>query len=116
MILKNKSDFAKQLNGREYLNEISKEETQKAKELGLVIVFGYSDDNAEFRGAINDEIGCFNGGKIFEKNGKYINALWCKSEFTWTYDTNIPHLTFDIFDNGEKYCKGIIFDKKDLDS
>ena len=28
-----------------------------AKELGFVVVFGYSDDNAELRGAIDDEIG-----------------------------------------------------------
>ena len=41
-------EFAKMLDGREYLHEITKEEEALAKELGFVVVFGYSDDNAEF--------------------------------------------------------------------
>ena len=51
-------EFANKLNGRTYLNEITKEEEKIAKELGYVIVFGYSDDNTEFKGAIDDEIDC----------------------------------------------------------
>ena len=45
---------------------------------------------------------------------KYIDAVWCEGEFTWTYNTNIPHATFDIFDDEEKYCKGIVFELKDM--
>lgn len=50
-------EFAKMLDGREYGGEITKEEEALAKELGFVVVFGYSDDNAELRGAIDDETG-----------------------------------------------------------
>ena len=104
------NDIAAMLNGRKYGYELTDTEEQEIADLGYVVVFGYSDDNAEFRGAIDDEIGCFNGGKVYENNGYYINALWCKNEFTWSYDTNIPHATFCIYDEDEKYCKGIVFD------
>ena len=51
-------EFANRLSGREYMSEISAEEEREAREKGLVIVFGYSDDCIEFRGAIDDELGC----------------------------------------------------------
>ncbi len=103
-------EFAEGLNGREYGNEITPFEEKRAKELGFVIVFGYSDDNAEFRGDYDDEIGCYNGGRVYEKDGKYVDAVWCEGEYCWTYETNIPHATFDIYEDGEKYCKGIVFE------
>ncbi|UZW13216.1 hypothetical protein OSC52_15370 [Clostridium pasteurianum] len=126
-------EFAIGLTGREYGQEITKDEEKLAKELGLVVVFGYSDDNAEFRGAIYDEAGCYGGGEIFinkdglieececdckyfklaKEKAKVIRAIWDK-EYCWKYETNIPHAEFEIFDDGEKFCKGIVFDIKDL--
>lgn len=96
-------EFAEGLNGREYGNEITPFEEQRAKELGFVVVFGYSDDNAEFRGAYDEEIGCYDGGRVYEDADKYIDAVWCDGEYSWTYKTNIPHATFDIYEDGEKY-------------
>ena len=107
-------ELANKLNGREYGYEIDKLIAEEAKKYGFVIVHGASDDLAEFRGAIDDEINCYNGGRIFERGNKYIDAVWCKGEYAWSYLTNIPHVDFDIYENGEKYCKGIIFDIKDL--
>lgn len=107
-------EFASGLNGREIGNEMTSFEEQRAKELGFVVVFGYSDDCAEFRGAYYEEIGCYDGGKVFKCGGKYIDAVWGKGEFDWTYDTNIPHATFDIFEDGEKHCKGIVFELKEM--
>ncbi|MEF9952223.1 MAG: hypothetical protein RR782_02885 [Clostridium sp.] len=130
-------EFAIGLTGREYGHELGKEEEQYAKELGFVIVFGYSDDNAEFRGAIDDEVGCYNGGNIYiDKNGVFeececnckhskaakqktrvIKAIYgghYESEYSWEYKTDIPHATFDIFEGDQKYCKGIVFDIKEL--
>ena len=109
-------EFAEGLNGREYLNEITSIEAQRAKELGFVVVFGYSDDNAEFCGAIDDEIDCYNGGVIVEQSGKYIKAIWCEGDYAWTYETNIPHATCDSYDEGEKYCKGIVFEMVGADN
>jgi hypothetical protein len=59
------TQLAEQLNNCEYRSEVSDEIAKIAKEHNLVIVFGYSDDNMEFRGAIYDEIGCWGGGKAF---------------------------------------------------
>ena len=58
-------ELAKKLHGNEYENEISKELAKEAKENNLVVVFGYSDDNMEFRGAIYDEIDCDEGGVTY---------------------------------------------------
>ena len=107
-------EFAKILNGREYGLEMTPAEERQAEELGLVVVFGYSDDNAEFRGAIYDEIGCYDGGRVFERGDKYIDAKWCDGEYSWMYDTNIPHAVFDIYEDGEKFCRGIVFKESEV--
>lgn len=106
-------EFAKMLDGREYGGEITKEEEALAKELGFVVVFGYSDDNAELRGAIDDEIGCFDGGVLEHDDlpgGIY--ADWCPEDMdcSWAYGTSIPHETFNIYEHGELYCVGIVCD------
>ena len=33
---------------------------------------------------------------------------------TWCYKTDIPHETFMIYDDGEPYCRGIVFSIEDL--
>lgn len=53
--------LANQIGGREYGNEISRSECQIAKDSGLLVVFGYSDDNVELRGVVNDEISAWEG-------------------------------------------------------
>lgn len=57
-------EFAAKLTGREMDAEITKAEELEAEQNGLVVVYGFSDDLVEFRGAIDDEVGCYNGGKI----------------------------------------------------
>lgn len=104
-------DFAEMLNGRRYGDEMLPSEIAQARELGFTVVFGYSDDCVEFRGDYTDEIDCFNGGRVYEDGDKYIDAVWCDGEYSWTYKTNIPHATFDIYEDGEKYCRGIVFEK-----
>lgn len=129
-------EFADGLSGREYREEITPGEEKLAKELGFVVVFGYSDDNVEFCGAINDEVGCYEGRTILlDADGifetecnpdecsllrrhlnqcKTIDAIWDTEGYSWTYQTDIPHETFDIFEDGEKYCRGIVFDLKEV--
>ena len=120
-------DLAARLNGREYLNEIMPEEEKEAESNGLVAVFGYSDDNVELAGAISDEIGAFDGVVFYvDKDGNYcvwesdapnrIQAVWCapESEAAWTFKTDIPHETFNIYEDGELFCIGIVFAMTDL--
>ena len=134
-------ELAAKLNGREYCREITDEEVRQAKEAGLVVVFGASDDLIEFRGAIRDEGDCYDGGTVlidtkgvlpswdsaseseetaqeyFERKAKArtITALWAKEPgYTWTYKTDIPHETFEIVEDGEPYCRGIVFNIGDI--
>lgn len=118
-------EFANILDGREYARSVfSKEEIKAAKEKGFVIVTGASDDLIEFRGAIEDEGDCFEGGNVyFTKDGvKYeeqaanvIKVLWCKETdnygtiIPWTYETDISHETFDVIRDGRVYCRGMVF-------
>ena len=132
-----KEQLAERLNGREYTKEITKNEEKEAAESGLVVVFGSSDDLIEFRGAIHDEQGACAGGDFFFSNAgelfdgdheeccKYktkareeakhkITAIWASDDYSWIYETKIPHSTFDIMEDGEKYCCGIVFSLQDI--
>jgi len=123
--------FAARLNGREYSEEITREEAAEAKAANLVVVFGYSDDGTEFRGAIRDEAGL--GDIHLTRKGEILNqeqleALELLSAIIpeiprrtihakfhpHTYTTDIPHATFDIMEEGELFCRGIVFSITDL--
>ena len=113
-------DFAAKIGGGEYRTWEKEADISYAKENGIVIVFGASDDLMEFSGAIRAEVDCYEGTTIyFDKEGKmisysvdpslkYITAIW-DGEYPWTYDTNIPHESFDIVEDGEVYCRGMVF-------
>lgn len=120
-------EFAQVLDSRQYgYPQFTKEELEIAKENGFVIVCGASDDLMEFYGAITDEGDCFDGGTVWFNRERVtdgpittaercIEALWCKEDdITWTYKTDIPHETFMIYEDDEKYCRGIVFDIKNV--
>lgn len=145
----NAEQLAQKMNGREYGEEITKEECREAKEAGLVVVFGASDDLMEFRGAIYDELGAWGGttaivtldGHLLcepdedaemtyrewnerqrhESSGAAkIEALWCAEKDSegrnvcWTFKTQIPHHEFFIFEDGQTFCRGIVFALTDV--
>ena len=123
-----KEQMAERLNGREYRNELTGLDTDQAKENNLVIVYGASDDLMEFEGAISEEFGteayfdkegnqlercdddCMHSQRAFEKANK-IEADYTNEG--WRYKTEIPHATFDIMEDGELYCRGIVFSLND---
>lgn len=137
-----KEAMAARLNGREIGDERDGGVGATAKDAGLVIVFGASDDLMELEGAINDEFGCFAGRTAMidrvgllgkrpdvdasdeeletwlarKKAAAQIKAIWCPKDdagniwTSWAYETDIPHATFDILDDGEIYCRGIVFE------
>ena len=132
-------ELAAKLNGREYRREITDEEARQAKEAGLVVVFGASDDLIEFRGAIRDEGGApgdvlidtkgvlpswdsaseseESAQEYFERKAKSrtVEARFAEeSNYTWIYKTDIPHETFEIVEDGEPYCRGIVFNIGDI--
>lgn len=112
----------------------------QAKALGLVIVYGVSDDLVEFDGAFRDQVGRYDGGTVLvdsqgvldrdqvdddddeaitaytlrSKSARRIEALWGQNGFDWSYETDIPHATFEIMEGAEPYCRGIVFAVADL--
>ncbi len=134
-----KEQLATLLNGREYPLEMHDLEGQ-AKADGLIVIFGASDDLMEFRGAVHDEMGAYEGTTALvdaegllpsreeikdddelerffhrRKTARKIKALWCAGpDYSWTYETDIPHAEFDIVEDGDKYCRGIVLALADL--
>lgn len=130
-------EFAEKLSGRMYETpQFTREELEEAKANGFVIITGASDDLMEIDGAICDEAGVWNGGIVhikcvFDEDGKIIGgtlidgwngrsdvfsveAKWDEGRdeygniIAWTYETSVQHETFDIIDNGQIYCRGIV--------
>ena len=121
------------LNGRQYGSEITDEEQRAAADAGLVVVFGYSDDNVELRGAIDAEVPAYNGTIVrldgsdvlendcesescphFERaiaRAPFFRARWCAPDATaaWTFDVRWPHSTFTVFEDSEPFCVGVVF-------
>lgn len=142
IILTSVKEFAEMLNGREIGEEITPDEVKLAKENNIVVVYGASDDLMEFEGAIYDELDAWEGTiarvskegilkppcednpecckfkcVYFKKswsNAKTIKAVWGENNISWTYETEIPHETFDIMEDGEVYCRGIVFSMDNL--
>lgn len=134
-----KEYLATWLNGREYGDEMLCAEEEQAQKSGLVVVFGASDDLIELRGAIDDEDGsrhgkehyvtrkglfeahdvdscecAFCGYKDAKSNAAVIKAIWGQGDYSWQYETTIPHATFEIMEDGKGYCRGIVFSINDL--
>lgn len=106
-----------------------------------LVVFGASDDLMELRGAIYDEFGSevyilnkkviqlddnFRGDmdnqieflrkyikeKIYTIDSLYGNFT---DDISWTYKTDIPHAKFNVLEDGEVYCEGIVFSLDEME-
>lgn len=135
----NKTSFAKMLNGRQKNEEMSMIDNEVAENLGLVVVFGWSDDLIEFRGNVAGEYGTWKSASVWISNKleitqdidkaiswRYekhqIDAIWCpvkdgESEpyASWFIDCeSLNTASFDIMDGDKLYCRGIVFDYEDL--
>lgn len=130
-------EVAEMMNNNEYGAELSKEQEKLLKFEGIVVLFGAGDDLAELRGAIDDEVGAYDGVVLyFDEEGKLLNNAYDIEELndiakpnglksirvitdyreypTFRYETDIPHEKFNIVEDGNIYCEGICFYFKDL--
>lgn len=136
----NAIELANELNGTEYPFRPTRDIIQKAIDNNLVIVYGASDDLMELEGAIVEEVDASGGGivRVYKSgvlgsrddldtdedleawlqnksNSKTIEAKWCETEeYSWTYQTDIPHSVFDIVEGSEKYCRALVFSVDDI--
>lgn len=114
---------------------------EKAEAAQLVIVYATGDDRIELRGAITSTAHRFEGGEVhFDTAGALplyddidasdeteardyfnrkrlavlIEAHWrfCPP-YDWTFETAVPHSTFDMWDDDTPTCKGIVFSLAD---
>ena len=124
-------DIAKMLDGNDYPT-INRVVLNLAKENGIVVCYGSSDDLIELDGAIRDEDGCFDGGVVYLNQSGFvkeeseathkIKVFWwgdCDGErkdyhATWEYETDIPHDTFRVYEDDNVYCIGMVFYLEDL--
>lgn len=130
-------EVARIMNNNEYGDEITKEQEEILKAEGIVVLFGASDDLSELRGAINDEVGAYDGVVLyFDEEGKLLNNAYDADELNdlakpyglknikvianyreypvFRYETEIQHEKFNIIEDGNIYCEGICFYFKDL--
>lgn len=125
--------IAAMLDGCEYRDMCPQPAGKMAAADGLVIVYGYSDDLLEFDGAIVDELSAWGGttayltdaGLVTNECDNYecphyareqmaarkIKATWDEQTDgpSWTLQTDIPHATFRIIEDGEVFGVGIVF-------
>jgi len=124
--------MAEMLGRRVMGNEITEAEERMARDADLVVVFGYSDDNVELRGAIHDEVAAYNGATVYlsatgllqndcdddrcphfereRKRAARFKAKWDDGTgAAWTFDVPWRHYTFEVFEENELFCVGVVF-------
>jgi hypothetical protein len=136
-------EWAAKLNGIEYPADELDKFSKEMAENGIIAAYGASDDLLEFRGAIYDEAGAWEGTEVrlavypdgtvkifneeenretFEFNHeeidrmKTVRAVWGPKsiEASWAIETSISHESFDIMEDGELFCRGVVFHMYDL--
>lgn len=132
-----KEELAALLNGREYGSEMTPEEEATAKTARLLVIFGACDDLTELRGALSDEAGAYDGAvhqidregfvpdwesidhgdeeacaAYFKRKGSgiVVEAKWDWKGYSWWIETEAPHAGFDIMEDPDTYCRGIVID------
>ena len=96
-----------------------------ARDHGYTILYGASDDLLELEGSVNDEVGAWDGFSFddmepddFETDTynllkkHQLELLWCPDdEKSWAFkigNEEADFTTFNILEDDEVYCEGII--------
>lgn len=122
-----KEQLVKKLNGIEYRTDIPKELLRIASEKKLLIIHAASDDLVIIDGFISDELDAFRGVEFYISSngevslndgigGEMVEAIFCPKYLNtlWLFETDIPHATFDIMEDGELYCRGLVIDLNEI--
>ena len=134
-------ELSKRLDGCKYRSELTSDDINFAKANGLVVVYGASDDLIEFSGCLDDELGAgdkevihFHSGNILSVCDPFYeldemmsflssygvkfnldNSIKISREFgIWGYDMNCEYFPFNVYEDGDLYGVGIVFNLKDI--
>ena len=131
-------EFADRINGQEYPLSDKNLDLKYAKKNNLVVVFGNSDDLLEFRGAIDEELGAYEGttayvinrtaieerefeddfvilqkyGFLTEKPLTFVQSIWSPEEVKacWLIKVNgFESAHFDVMEDDGIFCRGSVF-------
>lgn len=132
-----KEVLAEKLEGVQYPLTITSELREVIADSNLVIVYGASDDLIEFDGSIYEEMSAWEGATVYVltdgsvikdynyeerialasgneleelKKAQKIQAIWGEEGISFQYKTKIPHAVFNVLEDKDIYCKGIVFD------
>jgi hypothetical protein len=129
--------FADRFNGREYGEELTIDDARELMEANCVAIFGASDDLVELRGAIDDELGAYEGLDFLivqnlRKNNELecieatdfdsdaadkflvqckVSANWCPSgtDLSWKItDNSQQSASFVIKEGSDHYCQALV--------
>lgn len=125
--------FAQELNGSEYPFRLTANQTIRAQDARLVVAYGESDDLLEFEGSVYEEVGAYEGGEAFfntegilqnkcpddacpyfqeKKNlARKVTSSWGGDHdgYNWVVSADFAFETFDVFEDGKLFCRGIVF-------
>lgn len=132
------------LDGVEYVHPLEAKLREMRNDLvasNLVVAYGASDDLLEFVGAIDDEVGAWEGKTVHltaagllvseckegedcpyfseqEKAAVPLTAVWAPEDVdgdpSWLIKTDIPHVQFKIMEDGAVFGIGIVFNLDDV--
>lgn len=114
--------IAQQIHNTKYPLRISDTIKILAKEHNILIIYTSSDDCFEFRGAIEEEFDCFDGGLVYldrqtkEIHSKPNNSQRIPIRATWFSEGRfeiqipVPFISFNILEDNNIYCTGAILD------
>lgn len=128
-----KEDIAEIINGRQYRDEIPEELKDHKDFKKFMICYFASDDLFETDGFNREEIGMYGGGDAhFNHGGLFldfdellaeeviINSDWFLKVSVqdadnvdggfYKFTSDVNNVPFFIMEDGEKYCRGLVFD------
>lgn len=131
MICMNIHNYSKMLGIRLKGNEVPYDIIKLAKANNYLIFFGHSDNTIEICSCRYYEFDAYKSTTlyithncVYHENEVHPTAAYPvharfteqsrKSTVMWSFTTDIPHETFNIMENGELYCRGIVIDLNNL--
>ena len=124
--------FAKKLGTRPMGDEAPYHMVCEAQRQRYLVIFGSSDDLVEICGYHHYEFNAlrpitlyvtrncvYSADTIYPSTAKSIHAEYSapttNNPALWKFTTDIPHVTFDVMEGNELFCRGLVIDLNNLE-